>query len=278
MKDHHLLRPMMLALTALVTLGLSGCGTTSAAPPRGVPSVPKTRAQPKPKRTSAKPSPHSSAPHAPWPTLVLQSLGLIQGHTAVALMGPASVPRGNSAKVSFSASQYTVNVFQCPAADPINSSAIGHGLCGAMASFAEGFGATRYPSHAAAQAALAYQPPSGTPVTMSLPGGLTGSRWRISGQTGPHNTATIVWHEGNWTLVVSGGPPEQSSALLVTHLLQHYRLPPHTGLLTVDVAGDGLHTSVQWVLGSTVYFTSAMHNPAHAIIMAASIEPFDSNS
>lgn len=199
----------------------------------------------------------------------------VDGDTTLALMGPTDLPRGNSVDVLFSASAYTVNLFQCPTPEPVNSSKIGHGMCGAMASFAEGFGARVYATPGAAQQdALAYQAPSGPPIPISLPGGLTGDRWRISGQTRPRSTAAIVWHEGDWTIVVSGGPPERSTAVLVTHLLQQYLLPPHPGLLRVDVAGDGLHTTVTWILGSTVYFTSAMHNPAHAVAMAASFQSY----
>lgn len=192
-----------------------------------------------------------------------------------ALMGPASLPRGNSEQVSFSSPHYTVNVFQCPTAGPVNSSLIGQGMCGAMESFAEGFGATIYPTAAAARGALTYQTPPGTPVAMSLPGGLTGSRWRIHGQKGPTARRRLCGTKATGPLWSQAGRPSAvPSAVLVTHLLQHYLLPPHPGLLTVDVAGDGLHTSAQWVLGSTVYFTSAMHSPAQAVTMAASLKPF----
>lgn len=268
----------MLAVGVALTFAMAGCGTESATPPPPDPvaSVSATHAKAKPKRAqSTKPPDRDhSASTWPWPLSVSQSLDLVTGHTQPALMGPVSLPRGNSVKVSFSSTQYAVNVFDCPTAEPINSSLIGQGVCGAMASFAEGFGAKLYPTAAAARDALRYQTPPGSPVPMNLPGGLTGRRWRIRGQSGPRSTEEIVWHEGDWTIVVSGGSPERSSAMLVAHLLQQYLLPPYPGLLTVDVAGDGLHTSVEWALGSTVYSTSAMHNPAHAVIMASSMKPF----
>lgn len=262
---------VLVAVAALFVSGTVGCGIT------GSPPASATHGKTKRHQASGADAGGAASP-AHWPKLVAQSLALVRGHTQVALQGPTVLPRGNSARVSFSAARYTVNFFECPSVEPLNSPHIGQGMCGAMAAYADGFGGRMYATPAAAREALAYQPPSGTPVAMSLPGGLTASRWPISGRSGLGSTAAVVWHEGEWTIVVTGGPGERAAAVLVARLLQRYRLPAHPGLLNIDAAGDGLHTSAQWVVGSTVYTTSAMHNPAHALVMAASTRPFPRRS
>ena len=266
-----------IALAIGWTAVLAGCGTptVSASPPAPVTS----HAQKKPKSHAGT---HTRVPQTPassvqWPSLVRQALSVAAKQTAVSLMGPTDLPRGNSATITVKPDAYAVTVYQCPTPQPLNSPSIGSGLCGAMASFAEGFGGTRYASPSAIHRALAYQTPPQTPVPMTLPGHLTANRWRRQGQTGTGSTMAIVWREGDWTIVISGGPPERSTAVMVAHLLQQYLLPPHSGLLTVDVAADGLHTSVQWAVGDTIYFTAATHNPAHAIAIAASMAVYPPN-
>ncbi|PSR33053.1 MAG: hypothetical protein C7B46_11670 [Sulfobacillus benefaciens] len=145
-----------------------------------------------------------------------------------------------------------------------------------MASFAESFGASVYYNSSAAMAEL----PEAAPiqglshlnsVPYSLPGGLVAQRWVSSGASGAGSTLALRWHEGDWTIWVFGGISLRNTATSITTDLQHYRLPPFPGVLSVDAAPDGQHSNLAWTTGDVVYQVGAMHQVVHAIEMAASM-------
>ena len=251
----------------------SAGGNQSSSPSLKTPSTPSpTQSSPNDRHSSGQ------TPLAQFPALVASALRKIAGTTQIPLWGPTTLPRGNSAIAKSTQQSFTVNIFACPVAEPINSSQIGQGNCGAMASFAEGFGASEYPSPQAALDALPQSPITNLSnlqlMSQSLPGGLTAQRWVRSGSHGPGSTIALRWQEGDWTLWISGGSGLRQTAISVTEDLQHYRLPPHQGSLLIDAAPDGQHTSLSWVIGSTVYDANSMHQALHAIEIAASSQPF----
>lgn len=151
--------------------------------------------------------------------------------------------------------------------------------CGAMASFAESFGATVYYNSSAAMAAL----PEAAPikgmlglnsVPYSLPGGLVAQRWVRSATNGQGSTIALRWHEGDWTIWVFGGSSLRDTATSITTDLQQYRLPPFPGVLSVDAAPDGQHSNLAWTTGDVVYQVGATHQAVHAIEMAASMRHY----
>ncbi len=145
-----------------------------------------------------------------------------------------------------------------------------------MASFAESFGSTGYSSASAALAHLPGSPfnrLSGYPSRpMALPGNLVGTRWLLTGISGPGDTIAIHWQEGDWTIWVTG-TEVRGAAETVAVALQQYRLPPYPGVLVVDSAPDGQHTSLEWAVGTVVYQVGATHQAVHAIEMAATGAP-----
>lgn len=211
-----------------------------------------------------------------FPSLVATALNSLASHTGLPLWGPTALPRGNSATATAGVSSFAVNVFACPTPEPLNGPGVGQGSCGAMASFGESFGATVYPSAAAALAQLPGPPvPSLSGYAsrpMALPGNLVGTRWLMSGMSGPGDTLAIRWQEGDWTIWVTYSDA-RVVAEAVAVALQQYRLPPHPGVLVVDSAPDGQHTTIKWAVGDVVYQAGATHEAVHAIEIAATGAP-----
>ncbi len=277
---NRLARRRLLGVALAASGVLAGCGMPIASNH----PLPPTKVKAKAHRSAPKAqhSPSSSAPSGKkastttFPPLVAQALSRLSGQGSLLLWGPGVLPRGNSARTTTGAGSFAVNVFACPTPEPLNSPAMGQGDCGAMASFAESFGSTVYSS---ASAALAHLP--GPPLNslsgyasrpMALPGNLTGTRWLLTGMSGPGDTLAIRWQEGDWTIWVLG-TNVRGAAEAVAVALQQYRLPPHPGVLVVDSAPDGQHTSLEWTVGSAVYQAGASHQAVHAIEMAATGAP-----
>ena len=213
---------------------------------------------------------HRVAGSGAWPALLSQGITAAPMTFDGALVAPTVLPRGNSATVSITADTYSVALYQCPTAEAVNSPAIGVGSCGALTNMAEAFGATQYGSSAAMQQATAYQTPPGRPLPAPLLGGITAEQWVAPGATAP---LELAWRDAGWRVVVAG-PSAFSTANQLAPLLAHYHWPSTTGLLTVDASGGTRHTSLQWAVGDTVYFTSSSHHPAHALAMAAAMKRY----
>lgn len=224
---------------------------------------------------ASQPSTHEATK---WPPLVVRALQQLPASTAAPRWGPTVLPRGNSAVVAAAARSFQVSVFRCPVPEPIDSPLVGQQACGSMESVAESFGATEYPSAAAAHAALpgagVSVPPGGESVAYPLPGGLVAQRVVAVSSAGAALTVEVLWHEGDWAVSVSGGVGQRAAATMIARLLQQYRLPPDPGVLAVTVAPDGQHTTITWATGDEVLHVSSYHQAAHAIAMAASMHPF----
>lgn len=67
-------------------------------------------------------------------------------------------------------------------------------------------------------------------------------------------TVSLVWHEGDWTLIVRDTTPQTAVAIarpLVAYLHKSY-MPPHPGLVVVGIGVDGIETRIAWADGSFV--------------------------
>lgn len=87
-------------------------------------------------------------------------------------------------------------------------------------------------------------------------------------------TVTLVWHEGDWTLVVRDTTPDTAVAIarpVVAYLHKAY-MPPHPGLVAIEIGVDGIGTRVAWIKGPYVYHIENRlrfgDNPTAACAMA----------
>lgn len=273
-----LIQQVLVVGALALALAASACGVSPASAgyhPRATSGVAKQRARGSQRQPSTDPPVHHHATHRlVWPSLVTQALSAVPRTFASELLAPTVLPRGNSASVAVDGTAYSVTVYACAAPEPVNSPLIGLGTCGTTRNFAEAFGGTTYASSLALDQATVYQTPPGPFHAIALPGGISGQRWMASNATGKPSTLEIAWRLPGWHVVVSGNVAIRQTARTVARLLQHYRLPPGPGLLTVDAEADGLHTSLQWAVHDTLYFASATHTPAHALAMAASMQAY----
>lgn len=66
---------------------------------------------------------------------------------------------------------------------------------------------------------------------------------------------SLVWHEGDWTLVVRDTPQATSVPIarrVVAYLHKAY-MPPHPGLVVIGVGVHGVYTRIDWVDGGYLY-------------------------
>ncbi len=287
--------PVTSFMAIAAVLWLPGCGMHVYHTSTSVHSHNSSLAQSTPTPSASSPAKESqshptlknhTASHTPqtskvsFPPLVATILSGMAGTTHASLWGPTVLPRGNSAKTSSTFGQFSAQIFACPTAEPVNGPKVGQLNCGTMASFAESFGSSVYSNNNAARETLPPPPVSGLSAlpqtTQFLPGHLKAVRWYSGNPANSGTTVAIKWQEGDWTVWVYGGTGLWNTALMVTRELERYRLPAHLGIMIVDAAPDGQHTSLAWVVGNTVYRAGAMHQSLHAIVVAASMKNFSS--
>lgn len=260
--------PAALVVVAVVA---AACGATLSAPHTAMPARRPSRPASTASRAGAVTATHHRVTgNGAWPRLLRRGITAAPMTFDGTLVAPTVLPRGNSATVSITADTYSVALYQCPTAEAVNSTAIGVGICGTLASMAEAFGATHYGSSAALHQATAYQTPPGQPLPAPLLGGMVAQQWVAPGATAP---LEVAWRDAGWHVVVAG-PSAFATANQLAPLLAHYHWPSTTGLLTVDVSGGVRHTSLEWAVGDTVYFTSSSHHPTHALAMAATMKRY----
>ncbi len=107
---------------------------------------------------------------------------------------------------------------------------------------------------------------TGTAQSVSLGTGITGSLY---------GNGTVVWHEGDWTLMVQGtgtnGTPDITEAKTLVAYLHTAYLPPYPGF--VDVYQNT--ASVDWLKGRLLFSIMGGHEPALDVLhMAASWHPY----
>lgn len=260
--------PTALAIVAVVAAACGGTLSASHAHPPA-PRAPQS-ASTASRAGAVTVTHHAVTGSGAWPRLLSQGITAAPMTFTGVLIAPTVVPRGNSATVSITADTYAVAFYECPKPEPVNSAKVGVGPCGSLANMAEAFGATHYGSVTAVEQATSYQTPPGQPLPAPLLGGITAKQWIAPGASAP---LEVAWRDAGWHVVVAG-PSAFANANRLTALLAHYHWPSATGLLTVDASGGTRHTSLQWTVGDTVYFTSSSHDPAHALAMAAAMKRY----
>lgn len=106
---------------------------------------------------------------------------------------------------------------------------------------------------------------TGAPQPVSLGTGITGSLY---------GNGTVIWHEGDWTLMVQGtgtkGASDVADAKTLVAYLHTASLPPYPGL--VDVFQNT--ASVDWLTGQSLFSILGRHEPALDVLhMAVSWRP-----
>jgi hypothetical protein len=227
-----------------------------------------------------------------WPVVISTAMRYARTRTAVPLMAPARLPAAeaalvpNSAQVAAGSSHYSVSLYVCAAALPVNNPGIGSGTCGSIAAIYGGFGGNAYRSAAAAVASLPGPSagdragcPSATRVT--LPAGIVAT---VYTDPATHANCEAVWREGGWRFELTGDlnggtggdgtePWAAVAAGIISYLTGHH-LPRTDGFFESDIAGDGLHTSLSWALGRDVYNVGTYHGTAPAISLAIALTPY----
>jgi hypothetical protein len=90
----------------------------------------------------------------------------------------------------------------------------------------------------------------------------------------PSGAVSLVWHEGEWTLVVMDTTARTAVALArpVVAYLHRAFLPPHPGLVAIRIGVHGLVTRLAWLSGGDVFHVSNhveyKDNPVAACAMA----------
>ncbi len=182
---------------------------------------------------------------------------------------------------------YTVNLFSSDKRLPINSPILSTAPYEQADAIVGSFGGRPYSSSSRALASLyvssthsiapAYQPPPKVGDTeVNLGEGIYG--FEYVNDTSTPGTPMVVWHEGDWTLEVWDGSITQDLAQarkLVGYLHRHL-LPETFGVVGENIAGDGEHTTVEWVYGNMLYSVFNYQSGLQAVEMAASARVFPS--
>ncbi|QSO45570.1 hypothetical protein [Alicyclobacillus mengziensis] len=229
---------------------------------------------------------------ANWSSIVKESMQYILSRTDIPLLAPtvptyAPTPYGTlrrmDAQVSASPTSYNVYLQWANKTLPLNSPALKQPPNTGLAAVIGGFGAKVYSTPQVAEAQLkvpqrgidpAYvQPPTNEPATpVDLGHGILGTLYKS--QFDP----IVQWHEGEWTIQVTD-TKAQYDIQVAKKLVAYFNtalLPETKGVFGVNVAGDGDHTSAQWVFGDVVYTCSDYHSALQAAKMAASMRAYPS--
>ncbi|HTV12578.1 MAG TPA: hypothetical protein VME20_12040 [Acidimicrobiales bacterium] len=230
--------------------------------------------------TSARGTPSS------WPAVVDEAMNYLQRRTRVPLEAPRALPGAgpvpSSAQASASRSEYSVALYGCPSALPVNNPGIGTGVCGTMADYYGYFRGNAYADVAGALGALRLPAPTcPDKAAVPLAAGVVATLY--SGPS-PEGNCEAVWHEGHWSFALTGDldggtrgdatVPWHQVANEVISYLRGRSLPGAQGYMESDIAGDGLHTGAYWQLGRDVYVASTYHGALAALALAKAMAPY----
>ena len=221
-----------------------------------------------------------------WPGVVGAAMAYAAPRTSVPLQAPRVLPRAglvpNSAQVRASTSQYSVALYHCASALPVEHPGIGVGACGSMASYYGYFEGHAYPGAMAALGALRLPaPPCPHKSPVPLAAGVVATLY--SGPL-PKGNCEAAWHEAHWSFVLTGDLnggthgdatlPWRQVASEVVSYLRGRSLPGDHGYMESDIAGDGLHTATYWQRGRDVYGASTYHGTLPALALAVAMTPY----
>lgn len=293
-----LMRRIAACILAVGTLvAMTGCGRERPSPATKAPH-PSFRSSGQTGGTGGKtPLTHSSLAGrggqqaAPaWNRVILAGMDHVAPLTSVPLeaplqgLPPSVAGRYLTAITHAVSDHYAIDLWLTASPMPINNPAITQPPNGGQADLVGGFGATTFPSHALATASLRPQNGAYNPITSSLvhyPVNL-GDGVQATFYSGKY-AGFVQWTKGKWTIQINNLPPAQHGSpptflYLATHRIVAYLhthpLPTARGLMVVQAAGDGDHTSLQWVKGSMVLQASNYHSAVEAIMMATSMRSF----
>lgn len=269
------------------TVHTSGVSSTPSPSPShaATSSSPSTRTSTPPTASSVTTSSTagtSASPASPYNSVVAQALTWVHAHPAPALGAPTWLPsmpnttgRFLAATASASTQGWAVALHGTAHPYGVNNPAIAAAASthpwvsfGTQAlsasqrttsplSLLEAY-SQMGPSHPAVTA--------GTPKPVALGEGITGT---------VYGNGTVLWHEGDWTMVVQGtsGSADVAAAKPLVAYLHTAYLPPHPGL--VDVFQNT--ASVDWINGHTLVSIQGGPVPAVDVLhMAVTWHPWSS--
>lgn len=223
---------------------------------------------------------------ADWPAVVAEAMNYAQRRTSVPPEAPRALPRAgpvpSSAQVSARPSEYSVALYGCRSALPVNHPGIGVGTCGTMADYYGYFQGNAYDDPGAALGTLRLPAPA-CPDRSSVPLAAGVIATLYSGPS-PEGNCEAVWHVGHWAFALIGDlnggthgdatvPWRRVASELVSYL-RGRSLPGAHGYVESDIAGDGLHTGVYWQRGRDVYVASTYHGALAALALAIAMAPY----
>lgn len=277
--------PVVLVLGLGGLLGAAGViGTIQSRPPaaRGTVAARRFELQRGPRRSSASTSatlapvgPRGTRTHTSLPAPLATAGRVVARATKVRVLLPATVPSGLSATTTASPTSYRVSLYACPAPQSLDDRQIGSGACGGLAQFFGSVAGAGYASAGAAQRAVRsalHAGPVGCPRTaktsqrqLQLPGGAT-----VLVRSTRGRACSDSWTEHGWSTELVGG------FLLNRGAVQKVaadlgRLAVGHGIVVVDAAGDGDHTSISFTKNTVAYTVTSYHEPTVAVGMALSM-------
>lgn len=208
-------------------------------------------------------------------------MAYVAARTAFPLAAPRSLPSAGTAPLANSATAragdyYSVSLYACPSALPLNNPGVGTGACGSMANVYGSFSGHAYSSTATALASLPSPiPPGGCRATsrVTLQAGVVATVYS-SPQGG---NCEVVWHEGEWSFALDGdlsaGSWSTVAHQIVSYLDQHL-LPETHGSFSCDIAPDGLHSAAHWVVGHDVYGAGTYHGAISTLALTIAMAPY----
>ncbi len=222
-----------------------------------------------------------------WPPLISQAMTYIRARSNTPEEAPSQLPTSsamaNSADASATASSYAVSLYGCPSPLPLNGPGIGNGSCGDLADVYGTFSGQTYPDPAIANSAVGSILTNAAPtcpnaVTSKIPLSPTGPAATLYsvGQEG----CKATWALAGWSYVITGafssasGSSWEAVASQIASYTAANPLPGSTGVLSADIAPDGVHTSLFWSIGSGVFSATAYHGALPAMQLAEAMLPY----
>ncbi|GMA60947.1 hypothetical protein GCM10025859_13870 [Alicyclobacillus fastidiosus] len=182
---------------------------------------------------------------------------------------------------------YSVNLFATDQPLPLNSPQFNTAQYQYADRIIGSFGAVQYPQSMSAKNDLylspaqsiapAYiAPPKATTSSVDLRNGIVGTEYTSSAST--TYLPMVLWHEGDWTFEVWDGTIDEDVRLAKEDVayLNTALLPETYGVFGENLAGDGEHTTVEWVYGNTLYSDFCYGSGVMALKMAVSTRVYPS--
>lgn len=219
-----------------------------------------------------------------FPSPLPGALESLSSHMVIPVLAPRVIPPNLSARTTSAESGYSVTLYRCQSEFPLNSPEIGNPPdCSGLTRHFGDFGATRYPSAAAARLAMATwknrstrfcAPNPASSQQLSLAPGVQGAILRAKGVFGYCEMRFVL---RGWSVLIGGDASLFSIAeakkegLRVVEFMTEARIPVKDGTVVVQTAGDGNHTWLTWTIGRNLYSVGGYRSTSAAFAMAGSM-------